>query len=305
MNPCPPGSHLETLPDGSLACVPDVTVGHGGHGGGGHGHGGGRFWGGGWGGWGYGYPYWPIVYACGPGQVLLANGTCANVAVGPVTVGAQVPQGADGWEDGNPVCCGIADDGTITLPDGSTVSAHDLDWSDCMSEGATVGDASMPGAVTQTTGNADVDALNAQYIAIGQVIATNASTAPADLQPAWARDDGQWQAWLTDYNNANVVSKAARRGSLSAWQSIANDWTQAVKAQWPNSASAQNLSGGQASPIDMYPSQPMAPSGGLNVPGIAGTASLLEWIVIATCVGVGLWVLWPVLAGAHGALAAA
>jgi hypothetical protein len=233
------------------------------------------------------------------------------------------------WWDGEPVVLVPCPDGTVMLPDGTCVDVRELVG---MGAAAVVGQASAPSSPSAdsgvgpsvpnwgfppassssmpaagvtapaSSGNPDVDALAAQYAAIGQVIAQNAATAPADMQPAWARDDGQWNAWLTDYDNANSVSRAARRASLSAWQSIANDWTQAVKAQWPSSAAAQALTGGQASPIGVYPSQPVTPGGGLNIPGLP-SLSTVSWVVVAVLVGIGVWMLWPIIAGGHAAAA--
>jgi hypothetical protein len=146
----------------------------------------------------------------------------------------------------------------------------------------------------QSSGNSDVDALAVQYQAVATVIAAN--NPPADMSAAWARDNGQWQAWLSDYDQANAVSQLARRASLSAWQSIANDWGQAVRAQWPGVQTPAGFPSGQASPIGMYPSQPVAPSGGLNIPGLSSVFAAVGWIVVAVAVAAGIWILWPVLA---------
>jgi len=326
---CPPGYQPEQMEDGSWACVPEpeIIVGHGGGGGGGGNHGGGghggwggrgrRYWGGGY---GYGYPYWPIVLACGPGQVMLADGSCANVAVGPVTVGAPMPSSDDGWEDGEPVCCGIDEDGTVTLPDGSTINAHDLDWSDLADAGcATVGDSTsdlppftsetpMPVAIatgTQAGGNAQADNLNLQWIALAQFLAANPQlgtnpTLPASYAPDvvsvinWLTTYADWQ---TFYSTIGTVSLSQLTGDLTGWQAYANAWGQYFQSLAPNQAVPANYPTGTAGIASL-------PSLSSILPSANSTANLLEWAVIAACVGVGLWVFWPVLAGAHGALAA-
>lgn len=345
---CPPGSHLEQLADGSLACIPDVVVGHGGGGGGGHGgggnfgghgghggwggrHRGGCFGGGGWGGYGYGYPYWPIVLACGPGQVMLADGSCVP-AVGPVTVGAPMPEG-DGWEGGDPVACGIDEDGTVTLPDGTTVNAHDLDWSGIESTfhnrgaqhhrhhdvplvGHTMvgdstsdfppftGETTMPAAVAtgpNAQQSATADAINANWVALSQMVANNPTTIGPNptLPSSWAPLFDS-TLWLDDWNNWQAYYAAigtlafSQLESLNSWQDYANAWGSYFRSLAPNAPLPQN-----------YPVTVVTPTTLPSLSSASPTANLIEWAVIATCIGVGLWVLWPVLAGAHGALAAA
>lgn len=324
---CPLGYHPEELPDGSIVCMPDeilvpeVVVGHGGHGGGGHHGGRGRrgrgFFGGGWGGWG-GYPYYdpypiavPVVVACGPGHLLLADGTCFDPSqyghhVAPVTVGASVPSG-DGWEQGAPCACSIAEDGTVTLPDGNTVHVEALDWSAVSNTDFSVGQSAPP--TTQSSWTPGMTPSEAQQNALQldslwqqlNAVAMQESgdgTLNSTQMAQFQLDYENWESW---YTQAKAADQASLLGdsfngiwwnydTVNLYTSKASAWYNTFKATDPSVASDLPALPGPAPP-------PVDP--------LAGVSSTIEWGVIAVLIGVGLWLLWPALVAGKSAMAAA
>lgn len=272
---------------------------HVGHHGGGGGHGG-HFHGGGW--WGGPSVIYesPVVLYCGPGQILLADGTCFPPAAygyqvgGPEVGDEQPPDGAHVLTPD--------EDGSVTFPDGTRIGLTPF----IADAGVHVGQSgdNLGSAASATgvapTGNSDVDTLATQYQMIGQVIAANSP--PADMQAAWARDDNAWNGWLADFSKAGSVTQTIMLPALDAWHQVMLDWANAVRIQWPTATLPTNFPAGQGSPIGLYPSEQLAPSGsvlGGSGSWLSGLGSTMQWIVIAVAVGVGLWLFWPALVGAR------
>jgi len=293
-------------------------VGHH-HGGGGHHHHGGAFpiWGG-WDGayWGYPYAQVPLtVLACAPGQLLLADGTCFDPRLygqdgGRVSVGASLSDlGADGHH-----FCPMSDDGSVTLPDGQVALP---DWellrahhaatvgADSSSQFPTSTATDMPaaGAIgTATSGNLEADALNRQWEALAQVVpqclGPNASL-PTSYTPSLTSSTftDDLAGWREFYAGIGSFGWEDVTGDLSGWQSYANAWGALVKSKCPTMQLPADFP--QATPGSW--ALPLPDISTLTAPGVA---SAIEWGVIAIALGVGLWLFWPVLVGAKGALAA-
>jgi hypothetical protein len=316
---CPAGMHYEQLPDGRLACVqgPLYTAGaphHGGGGGGGGGHhgGGGHLHdvgplidsgGGDWDGWGLSEAD-EVVLACGPGQLLTADGSCAsppNPVVG-VQVGCPLPSATAGWQDGEPIACRVGEDGCVHLPDGSSVHVDSLDLGELahvnVGQSTTYGsgyggDYVGPGASSSgsQTSSPAADAIEANWVAVLQ--------APAEI-PGWTTanqtklnsDHQNWEAFYAHIQNGESLYLLQ---DVSPWQTIVNEWGDAMRQMAPT--------------VTAWPAGfPTTPGGAglsttpLALPSLPSLPDPTPW-VIAVLVGVGLWVLWPVLAGAKGLLA--
>jgi hypothetical protein len=310
---CPPGYHE----DAAHHCTPNVgapmVVGHHGGGGGhgGHGHHDHLLLGGGWGG-----DYWsPVVLACGPGQLLLADGTCFPPAaygyhVGEVNVGD--PIGA--------TFLAADEDGFVTMPDGSTVHVDSIELGNVASVGAALvgqgadharrvgrvgqldpytGGSSMPAAgATGTTASSspEADAIEGNWVAVMQARSSIPGWTAANTKKLQS-DHSNWEAFYAHVKNGETLYMLQ---DVTPWQTIVDEWGDAMRAMAPNK---------QDWPADF----PTTPGGAglsttpLQVPSLpdaSGIASALQWGVIAIAVGVGLWLFWPVLAGAKGVLAA-
>jgi len=330
----------DVVASGGLVLEASAVVGHG-HGGGGHGghghhHGGPSFygwggWGGDWGGYDWSEPV--VVLACGPGQVRLADGRCVDasqlgmgVASPSVQVGAPVTMAIEPqWASGEPIHVEVAEDGTIALPDGSTASADALDYTGLMAavdqriaqamhehnvtmHGASAGAVLGPGGSgtplgqgssatgTQPTGsgNDEADAINAEMQAIDQVLSGGAlgpnpilpgTYSPSLTSTAWTDDKQAWSAYYADIGSFSWLDLT---NDLQGWQAEANAWGSYIRAQAPNASLPPNFPTGSAGLASLVP---------------AGLGSALQWGVIAVLVGVGVWMLWPVLVGSHGLLA--
>ena len=293
---CPPGWHKDV--DGR--CAPnEASVGHG-HSGGGH-HGGfrhgGAFFGGG------DVDFWsPVVLACGPGQLLLADGTCFPPSdygyhVGAVSLGD--PIGA--------TFIAADEDGCVVLPDGSTVHVDSIELGDVATVGSVLvgqldpytGGSDMPaaGATGTTASNSpEADAIEANWVAVMQA---------KSLVPGWTKgnetklqsDHSKWEAF---YAHIKAGETLYMLQDVSPWQTIVNEWGDAMRSMAPY--------------VTNWPADfPTTPGGaGLSttpvtlpsLPDASGIASALQWGVIAVAVGVGLWLFWPVIAGAKGLMAA-
>jgi hypothetical protein len=304
----------------------DASVGKGGggggggwHGGGGHGGGRGRGrWGGPWG-WGGGGPSYyggdTYIFGCGPGMVQLTDGTCLDARLLGIQPSVRVGAPLDAMS----CLIDIEEDGLITLPDGTVTHADRLDWSgmahlrgihvgqDSTSEfppsdtGSDLGGAASTTG-TATSGNATADALNLQWAALAATV-PNCLGANATLPTSYAPDlastswQDDYQGWQTFYAGIGSFGWEDITGDLSGWQSYANAWGALVKSKCPNIQLPENFP--TATPGSW--SLPLPDISTLTAPGVA---SALEWAVIATLVGVGIWVLWPVLAGTKAAVAA-
>jgi hypothetical protein len=240
-----------------------------------------------------------VVLACGEGQIWL-GGECVDLDAAPaIAVGSTL--------HGRTVC--RVDGGLVALPDGSMLDASTLDWSMPASVagalvGAVLGSGGSPTHLptgqptTPTTptssGNAEADALNLQWQALAQVIGTGCLGTNPTLPAGWSPDVVSQRSWLTDYQGwkeyyAGIGSFGWEDivGDIKGWQADANGWGQYVKEQCPTAKLPANFPTGTA---------------GLNslVPSASSIASTIQWVVIAVAVGVGLWLLWPVLVGARG-----
>jgi hypothetical protein len=291
-------------------------VGHGGgHGGGGHGghghHGGPFLLGGGW-----GPDYWgsPVVLACGPGQMLLPDGTCFPPAaygyhVGEVEVGA--PIGA--------TFLAADEDGVVTLPDGSTVHVDSIELGNVASVGAALvgqgtehgrhivgqsmhvgqGDNLGPAAGssgTTASSSPEADAIEANWVAVLQA---------KSQVPGWSKgnetklqsDHSNWEAFYAHIKNGETLYMLQ---DVSPWQTIVDEWGDAMRAMAPNVTSWPANFPTQPGGAGLSTTPLQVPS----LPDASGLASALQWGVIAIAVGVGLWLFWPVLVGAKGLMAA-
>ena len=298
---------------------PGPIVGHGGgHGGGGHGGHGGHghhgdtfLLGGGW-----GPDYWgsPVVLACGPGQLLLADGTCFDPSaygyhVGAVEVGAPVTS----------TFVPVDENGSITLPDGSTVHVDALDWGHVHSVGAAlvgqgteharhmvgqslhVGQGDNLGPAAGGTGTAassspEADAIESNWVAVLQAKSQVPGWSAANTKKLTS-DHTSWEAFYAHVKNGETLYMLQ---DLSPWQTIVNEWGDAMRAMspstttWPaNFPTTPGGAGLSTTPVTVP-----------SFPDASGLASALQWGVIAVAVGVGLWLFWPVLAGAKGVMAA-
>src|SRR5579863_5080572 len=298
---CPP--NYVPLADGTCAPWPEgATVGHGGGHHGGH-HGGHGFdgvivsdW-----------PAWePVVLACGPGQLLLADGTCFD----PAAYGHPIEPGAHAGQ-----VFMFDEDGYAHLPDGSAVHVEAVDFGEIASH---VGQTSFPtyteptyppvtGTGTMSSGNAEADALNAQWAALAQVIpvymGANASL-PMSLAPDVASStfSGDYAGWQEFYAGIGSFGIEDLTGDLTGWQAYANAWSSYFHQQFPN-VQASSLPANFPTPQGTGISSVLPSISSIESP-TSNVAQIIEWGVIAVLVGVGVWLFWPALVGARGAMAA-
>jgi hypothetical protein len=339
---CYPGGYLVQNPDGTVQCVTLAmdaadataagTVGHGG----GHGGGGGTshthhlYGGGGWNRWGDA----GVVLACGPGQVVLQDGTCisspdADDAIPAVQVGSPMPSLTSSWQNQEPCACAIDADGTVRLPDGSAIHASQLDFGHVAATAGRVGapvtvgdDSSDDGGYTSTSqfptgtetpmlpaGYGTVGEVDAAFQAINSIISQCGGAGQAspwanftwDTNATWTTDLESWQQFLAAYQTG-VTTDPSNGATLDTYQALADSWGAQIVQNCPNLSLPANFPTAYSSAPS--PASVEAELTGSILPTLSGIAQAVEWAVIAVAVAVGVWFLWPVLVGARGLMAA-
>lgn len=295
---CPPGDVV--MADGTCAPWPAASVGHGGGHHGGHGHGG---HGHGFGGFGVIYEdIAPVVLACGPGQLLLADGTCFDPALFGVPVEPHAHTGQVFIFD---------EDGNVELPEGPSVHVEALDWGGILDDEVHVGAASTQ-SQTGLTGAAYVQHLGQTLDSQWQQVGNAGAQAVKDgkiTAAQWGSFQGDYQAWETWYQQAVSADNTSLFGGygynglwynsdiLNSYTSKLVGWYNTFQKADPSAVAAnvQSLPG---------PSPDTTALGALTAAGQA-VVTAIEYAVIAVAIGVGVWLLWPVLtAGAAKAAAA-
>jgi len=213
----------------------------------------------------------------------------------------------------------LCPDGWIELPDGTCVHAIALEGASAghgvlvgqtargryvrvgavSAPAPTPGDAGGGGLPPHTdpghpaagaTGTAPPDpnasSVDANWQAVASFVeAMPAGTAAESDLVRFYSDLSAWHAYYSTYaTQGNVLG-------LTNWESLAGDWAAHFKAASPTQATSSAFpSWGAASSL--------AQAEQVVTSAASSTATALKWIVIAVAVGVGLWLLWPVLAHA-------
>jgi len=263
----------------------------------------------------YGYPILTLS-PCPVGTIVLPDGTCVPTSALQISTGAGIVVGQDEDSgdsgDTSPAGDGSTDDTDDTAPldptytdDTDDTDNSGTDFTSTTTNDSAYSDAAILGSGGSTTpyvaqtyqGSTQANALNLQWYALAQFVADNVPTpssltlpstyAPGIISEGWTSDYAEWQTY---YSEVGTASWSQVSGDLTGWQATANSWGAYLRSKYKSASLPQNFPSGGASGFESV------------VPGISNvipSAGSLGIGVVAVLVAAGVWILWPVVSGAH------